>query len=57
MKGFLMDNLCIHDNIINSYIVDLENQIISFKTLSETAESIDMVFINVLAHRFKNVIR
>ena len=43
----------IHDNIIKSYTVDLENKQINFRTYSrERSETVDFCFKNVLAHRF-----
>jgi len=45
--------ISIHDNIIKSYIVDLENKLINFRTFSrERLENVDISFKDVLAHKF-----
>ena len=52
-----MENVSIHDNIINAYTVDLGNEVISFETTSESAQRTTITFREVLAHRFEDVIK
>jgi hypothetical protein len=50
----------IHDNIIKSYTVDLENKKISFNTVyydNDITEETSIEFFNVMGHIFSNVIK
>lgn len=44
----------VHDNEIISYNVDLKNKEISIHTLSESGQTITIIFSGVLAHLFEN---
>lgn len=46
----------VHDNIIQSYIVDLNNGILKMGTCWEDKENTKIEFIGLLAHKFENVI-
>ncbi|MFS0673508.1 hypothetical protein [Ornithinibacillus sp. 179-J 7C1 HS] len=46
--------LNVHDNIINSYKVDLENKVIVLHTKSVDGRLVNVVFTDVLAHVFRN---
>lgn len=52
-----MNKVNIHDNIINDYTVDFDNEKITFTTTSEDAQKTILTFHNVLAHKFDDVIK
>lgn len=52
-----MENVCIHDNIINAFKVDIDNETINIGTTSEDAQTVTITFRDVLAHKFDNVIK